>query len=176
MPSPVLIFPGLGNSGPTHWQSRWEESGAGDERIALADWNRPSREAWVSALERAVARMGAATIVVAHSLACLTVAHWASNPHSPIRAALLVAPPDPDGAAFPVEATGFSPLPDAHLDFRSIVVASANDPYASLQFARGRASAWGSRLVEIGAAGHINAESGHGDWAEGRLLLQALDT
>ena len=39
------------------------------------------------------------------------------------------------------------------------------------QRARAFADAWGSRFVEIGAAGHINGDSGFGEWPEGEQML-----
>jgi predicted alpha/beta hydrolase family esterase len=54
------------------------------------------------------------------------------------------------------------------------VVASSDDPYADPARARAFASAWGSRIVELPAAGHINAESNLGDWAAGHRLLEEL--
>jgi len=87
---------------------------------------------------------------------------------------LLVAPPDPKGASFPSEAIGFSPVPFHPFAFPSIVVASSNDPYGSLEFAGSCALAWGSRFINIGPAGHINSESGLGEWAEGFALYQEL--
>ena len=56
----------------------------------------------------------------------------------------------------------------------SLVVASHDDPYGSLDFSRGCADAWGSRWVDIGPAGHINGDSGLGDWPEGKRLLESL--
>ena len=85
-----------------------------------------------------------------------------------------MAVPDPDGPNFPAEAVGFSPLPEQKFSFPSIVVASTDDPYGSVAFAQARASVWGSRLVNIGAAGHVNADSGLGPWPEGFALLQRL--
>lgn len=174
MPSTVLTFPGLGNSGPDHWQSLWEQANPGFVRIPQRDWDKPICDEWASVLESTVRRIGPSVVVVAHSLACLAVAHWAARPHSPIKAALLVAVPDPDGPRFPVEAVGFSPLPQQRFPFPSMVVASTDDPYGSLAHAAACASAWGSRLVDIGAAGHINAGSGLGRWPEGRELLRQL--
>jgi predicted alpha/beta hydrolase family esterase len=58
--------------------------------------------------------------------------------------------------------------------FPSTVVVSANDPFGSSTFAQRCADAWGSRFVDIGEAGHINADSGLGDWAEGYALFQNL--
>jgi len=174
MPSPVLIFPGIGNSGPEHWQSLWEKSNSEFVRISQRDWDKPVREEWVSMLESTVKRLGPSVVIVAHSMACLTVAHWVATKHSPIKAALLVAVPDPNGPNFPSEATGFSSLPTQPFSFPSIVVASTNDPYGSLAHAETCASAWGSRLVNVGNVGHINSSSGLGQWPDGYALLQQL--
>ncbi|MBI3433042.1 MAG: alpha/beta hydrolase [Hydrogenophilales bacterium] len=174
MSSIVLTFPGIGNSGPEHWQSLWEQSNPEFVRISQRDWNNPVCQEWSSVLERTVQRLGSSVVLVAHSLACLAVAHWAAMPHSPIKAALLVAVPNPDGPSFPAEAVGFSPLPKQRFSFPSIVVASTNDPYGSRAHTEECASAWGSRLVNIGAAGHINASSGLGQWSEGYTLLRQL--
>jgi predicted alpha/beta hydrolase family esterase len=112
---------------------------------------------------------------VAHSLGSLQVVHWAAAGHRhAIRGALLVAPPDPLAAGFPAEASGFAPLPERALPFPSVLVASHDDPYASLDFSRRCAEAWQSRFVEVGAHGHINAESGLGDWPQGRAWLDWL--
>lgn len=175
MTAPILIFPGIGNSGPEHWQTRWENSGPGFVRVAQRDWEQPVCAEWVAAFEQAVGRAGPRAVVVAHSLACLAVAHWAATPQaSPLAAALLVAVPDPANDAFPAAATGFAAVPRRPLPFPSIVVASDDDPYGSPQHAAALARAWGSRLVNVGACGHINAASGLGDWPAGRALLHSL--
>lgn len=174
MSATVLIFPGIGNSGPEHWQSLWEHSHPEFVRISHRDWDHPVCEEWVAVLESTVQRIGSPAVIVAHSLACLVVAHWAARVHAPIKAALLVAVPDPEGPNFPAEAIGFAPPPKQPFSFPSILVASTDDPYGSLAHARACATAWGSRLVEIGAARHINADSGLGEWPEGYGLLQQL--
>lgn len=170
----VLIFPGIGNSGPAHWQTLWQQANPEFVRIAQRDWDEPVCDEWVAVLEDTVQRLGPSLVVVAHSLACLAVAHWAARAHAPIKAALLVAVPDPDGADFPAEATGFSPLPKQRFSFPSIVVASVDDPYGAFAHAQICATAWGSRLLDVGAAGHINASSGLGSWRAGQALLQEL--
>lgn len=174
MSSTVLTFPGIGNSGPQHWQSLWEQANPEFVRISQRDWDNPVCEEWASVLESTVQRIDLPVVVVAHSLACLAVAHWAAKAHAPIKAALLVAVPNPEGPSFPVEAIWFAPLPKQRFSFTSIVVASTDDPYSSLVHAQTCASAWGSRLVNIGAAGHINGSSGLGQWREGYELLQQL--
>jgi predicted alpha/beta hydrolase family esterase len=172
--APVLILPGYGGSGPAHWQTLWERAHPAWRRVEAADWDHPVCEEWVQNLEGAVRASGRGTVLVAHSLACLQVVHWAAVTHLPVRAALLVAPPDPAGPEFPAAAVGFTPVPMTPLPFPSIVVGSTNDVYATVAFTESCARAWGSAFVSVGAAGHINAESGLGEWAEGRELLESL--
>jgi predicted alpha/beta hydrolase family esterase len=172
--SPVLILPGYGGSGPEHWQSLWERAHPLFRRVEERDWDAPDRGQWVAALEAAVLASGPDTVLVAHSLACLQVAHWAGGTRLFVRGALLVAIPDPDAPPFPDAARGFAPVPLSPLPFPAIVVGSSDDPYATPGFTARCATAWGARHVSAGAAGHINADSGLGDWPEGYALLEAL--
>jgi uncharacterized protein len=172
----TLLLPGIGNSGADHWQTLWTKRDPAMLRIQQRDWDNPIRDEWQLTLEETVARIGTDTVLVAHSLACALVAHWATETKLRIKGALLVAPPDPAGPNFPTEAVGFSPLPLRTLPFASIVVASTNDPYGSIEFAKSAAAAWGSRFVSIGAAGHINASSGLGEWNDGFALYSQLTT
>jgi hypothetical protein len=170
----VVVIPGIGNSGPGHWQTLWESEGTGFVRIAPQDWDRPELEDWVGALEAAAVTAGADSVLVAHSLGCLAVAHWAARTRARVSGALLVAVPDPEGAAFPPKGASFAQPPLQPLDFPSLVVASSDDMYGSVEHARRCAAAWRSRFVEIGTQGHINAASGLGAWAQGRSLLADL--
>jgi predicted alpha/beta hydrolase family esterase len=170
----ILVLPGIGNSGPLHWQSIWEQSHPGFVRVQQRDWDNPVCQEWVAVIEETVKRAGADVVLVAHSLACLAVAHWAAKPHSPIKAALLVAVPDSKGSGFPVEARGFSETPTKRFSFRSTVAVSDDDPYGSPQNSRRLATAWGSHVVHVGSRGHINAASGLGAWPEGFELLNQL--
>ena len=173
--TPILILPGYADSGPDHWQSHWERADPACRRVVQADWLQPTRDAWLSALERAVAACAAPPVLVAHSLACSLVAHWAANPRARAKGALLVAPADVDSPRHtPDEVRSFSPIPMARLAFPSIVVASTEDPFYTMARAEALATAWGSRLVTLERAGHINADSGHGPWPEGRRLLDEL--
>ena len=99
-PPPCLIVPGLGGSGPDHWQTRWETCLPHVARVVQRDWDRPDRDAWIEALVRAVREAPAPVVLVAHSLGCAVVAHAAArDPGIPVRAALLVAPADVDSPA-----------------------------------------------------------------------------
>jgi predicted alpha/beta hydrolase family esterase len=170
----ALLVPGIGNSGPEHWQSRWERMSSSFVRVQQRDWDNPICSEWVDALENAAQSTGSRIAIAAHSLGCLAVAHWLTRTELEIAGALLVAVPNPDGPNFPPEAKGFTPLPNLQMSCPSIVVASTNDPYSDIEFAQRCAANWGSRLIEIGNAGHINASSGLGEWEVGRGLLRAL--
>jgi predicted alpha/beta hydrolase family esterase len=174
----TLILPGLFNSGPDHWQSHWERLDSGCRRVEQADWDTPRCADWVTTLDSAVARVSGSAVLVAHSSACAAVAHWAAtapDAHlSRVQGALLVAPSDPEGPQYPAGPTGFAPVPQKRLPFPSIVVASTDDVYVTLERAREYATNWGSRFVNVGAAGHINSTSGLGDWPAGYALLAEL--
>ena len=171
----VLILPGFGNSGEEHWQSLWEQEHRDFKRVVQKDWLRPVCQEWVLALENALKETNAEVVLVAHSMACLVVAQWASNKyHASIKSALLVAPPNPNETTFPKDAIGFEQIHNGHFDFPSIVVASTNDEYATLEYVQSLAKSWGSVFVNVGAKGHINANSGLGFWDEGWDLLARL--
>lgn len=170
----TLILPGIGDSDPGHWQSLWQSEHPNFARVQQRDWERPVCAEWVATLEQAVAQTDQNVVLVAHSLGCLLVAHWAAQTKLRIKAALLVAPPNPTAEIFPKEAAGFSPVPMQPFKFPSVVVASSDDPYGDLMFTRSCATAWGSRFVSAGAVGHINTRSGLGSWGEGFSLYQQL--
>jgi predicted alpha/beta hydrolase family esterase len=169
----ILIVPGLGNSGPEHWQTYWEQH-YGYPRVQQGNWDNPILANWVQTLEDAVKVAGPDVILVGHSLGCITIAHLASTMPHRIKGALLVAPADVDRSDMPPEVVNFAPIPLARLPFPSIVVASTNDEYITLERAQELAQAWGSRFVNVGALGHINSESGLGLWPEGHVLLEEL--
>ncbi|MBD2723734.1 RBBP9/YdeN family alpha/beta hydrolase [Hymenobacter armeniacus] len=170
----VFIVPGLGNSGPDHWQTHFQRFHPEFTRIEQREWDAPDCSEWVDTLEQALAGEDLRRVVlVAHSLGCVTVAHWAGRYGHRVRGALLVAPSDVETAhyaAFPT--TGFGPMPLARLPFPSKIVFSQNDEWVTPVRARQFAEAWGSELVDIGDAGHINAASGHGAWPAGLALLR----
>ena len=125
-------------------------------------------------LDQAVAAAGPEVVLVAHSAACILVASWGAEAGHRVRGALLVAPSDYEAPSAPKGPTGFTPMPKRPLSFPSIVVASSNDQYVTLERAAAFARAWGSRCVVAGALGHINAASQLGDWPVGRRLLDEL--
>jgi predicted alpha/beta hydrolase family esterase len=175
----ALVLPGYLDSGPGHWQTRWEAAHPSFSRVRMPDWEHPLRDAWCRTLDAAVAAASAPVVFAAHSLGCLTVAWWASAYAAPaqrekVAGALLVAVPDPAGRAFPATASGFAPVPSERLPFPTIVVASTDDPYGGVPFSQACAAAWGSQWISIGARGHINADSELGDWRDALGWLKSF--
>lgn len=177
-PPLCLIVPGLDNSGPDHWQSLWEERRDDCRRVDLGSWSEPERRIWTERLDAALAMTDGPIVLVAHSLGCLTIAWWALRAPAErvdrIAGALLVAPPDVDRGGVHRLIRRFAPAPRTALPFPSILVASRNDDYATFDRLEALARSWGSRLVDAGHKGHINARSGIGDWADGEVLLEEL--
>jgi len=171
----VLLLPGWQNSGPAHWQSRWEAR-HGYQRVEQHDWTQPLRGDWISRLEDVLLGQNGPSLLVAHSLGCLLVAAWASvsrNTHL-VCGALLVAPGDAERPELRALLHSWSPVVMQRLPFASVLVGSHNDPFCSLERAQSMASAWGAHWHDLGHAGHINADSGLGEWSHGHALLQTM--
>ncbi|BCP54754.1 esterase [Kaistia sp. 32K] len=169
-----LIIPGWQGSGAGHWQRRWLDVDADARIVEQDDWHAPDLEAWLQRLDAAVRRARQPTLV-AHSLGVVLVAHYAKRfPRTPITGALLVAPADVESLPGEHPLAGFGSIPLDRLPFPSILALSRNDPYVSVERGRFFASRWGSELHDMGTAGHINTESGHGKWADGFRLAARL--
>ena len=168
-----VIVPGWRNSGPGHWQSLWAQRLAGAVRVEMPedDWQRPKRSVWVQAIARTILAQPGPVVVAAHSLGCIATTHLPSDVARRIQGALLVAPADPERRGVLAD---FAPVPYQPLPYRSVVVASTTDPFCPVRTAGAYARSWGSEVVRLQNAGHINVESGHGEWPLGLALLQSL--
>jgi predicted alpha/beta hydrolase family esterase len=167
----IVIVPGWRDSGPAHWQSLWAERLLGTVRVQQDDWVSPTRESWVRSIAKTILSQPGPVVVVAHSLGCIATTHLPADAMARIQGALLVAPADPERRAALAD---FAPVPYQKLPYRNVLVASSNDPYCPVRLAGAYARAWGSELVRLQDAGHINVESGHGAWPLGLALLQSL--
>jgi predicted alpha/beta hydrolase family esterase len=167
----ILIVPGWRDSGPGHWQSLWAERYARTVRVQQDNWLTPARAAWVDSIRRTILAQPEPVVVVAHSLGCIAVTHLPPEAEARIAGALLVAPADPERRSILAD---FAPVPSRKLPYRSVLVASSNDPFCPIRLAGAYARNWGSEFVRVPDAGHINIESGHGPWPLGVALLQSL--
>lgn len=171
----VLLLPGWQNSGPGHWQSRWEAL-FGDHRVEQHDWNWPRRGDWMARLDEALLEDEAPALLAAHSLGCQLVASWAEHSQhtARVKGALLVAPPDTERDDMPPQLHNWRPIRRTRLLFPSIAVLSSDDPFCTLERGTRLAADWGASVVMAGPRGHLNADSGLGDWPDGRDLLHSL--
>jgi len=178
---PIVIVPGLRGHVDEHWQTKLAAKLPNARVVPLG---RPKRDlaGRVADLQQVITEADAPVTIVAHSAGVLVTVHWAAQHDLPVRAALLATPPDgvsPLGPEYPsleeLEESGWLPIPRGRLRFSSILAASTNDTLGDHDRVRSLGDAWGSRLVDIGAVGHLNPASGYGDWPEAESLLDELE-
>jgi predicted alpha/beta hydrolase family esterase len=182
LPSPtVLIVPGLRDHVEDHWQTLLARKLPRVRTVPPLEHDKLSCAARVAALDAALSQIDGPVVIVAHSAGVMMTAHWAQSHRREIQGALLAAPADletplPPGYPTPdqLQQHGWLPIPRTRLPFPSIVAASTNDPLARFERVAALADAWGSRLVDIGAAGHLNPAAGYGDWPLAIELLAGL--
>ncbi|MEI6801610.1 MAG: alpha/beta hydrolase [Burkholderiales bacterium] len=167
----LVIVPGWRDSGPGHWQSLWAQQWPGAVRVQQDDWITPSRHAWVASIGKTILAQEGPVVIAAHSLGCIATSHLPAELAARIQGALLVAPADPERRGALAD---FAPVPYQSLPYRSILVASSDDPYCPVRTAGAYARAWGSEFVRLQKAGHINVEAGFGPWPLGLALLHSL--
>lgn len=169
----ILVLPGLGGGQTGTWYNRWIPRLQTARRIEQPDFWNPDRNMWVGNVTAAVRDAERPVVLVAHSAGVITAVHAAAElPPGKVLGAFLVAPPDLDEIVheYP-QVAALMPVPMKALAFPSLMIASRDDPYASFEVAERYASAWGSRLIDSGNAGHLNVDSGHGPWPEGSLTF-----
>jgi predicted alpha/beta hydrolase family esterase len=177
----VLFVPGLRDHVEEHWQTIAARKIPGSHTVAPLERDKLSCEARVAALDAAYRKVQGAVVLAAHSAGVMIAVHWARR-HSPrLHGALLAAPADLETslpAGYPgldaLASNSWLPIPREKLPFPAIVVASTNDPLASLERVEGFARAWGARLVNAGAVGHLNPAAGFGEWKLGDVLVSEL--
>ena len=177
----ILIVPGWSNSGPDHWQSRWQRNLRTASRVEQDDWLQPDRDRWVARIAEAVAQAAQPVVLVGHSLGVIAILHAAPElDRQRVGGAFLVAPPDlenipgwprDEGQDWEGLVASFGPTPTTTLPFPSRVIASSNDTFCTVARAQELGGSWGADVSIVADAEHINAASGHGPWPEGLLTF-----
>jgi predicted alpha/beta hydrolase family esterase len=156
----------------------WEQVHLEYQRVEQRDWDVPDRTEWVTTLDAAIGAASTPPILVAHSLGCITIAHWVAEQSGRyadrIAGAMLVAPADLDAETAPEVVRGFRPIPLVPFKFPHVIVASRTDRYLTFERATELARAWGGSLVDAGDAGHLNTDAGYGAWPAGERILMEL--
>jgi uncharacterized protein len=171
----ILIIPGYEGADDTHWQQRMASKLSTARIVDQPDWLHTSREVAVGQIVKAVQTASRPVVFVAHSLGNILVAQSVpalrkADIIGRVRGAYLVAPPTARSlVALAAIDPLFADIPRDPLPFPSTLVASSNDPFASMEESADISMAWGSKLVEAGEQGHINTASGHGPWPEGMM-------
>jgi serine hydrolase len=177
----TVIVPGLRDHVPEHWQTLLEPKLARAVCVPRMTRDKLSCAAWVAELDRTLAAINGPVVLVAHSAGCMITVHWAKEHRRPIQGALLAAPPDfesplPEG--YPTQQVlrdnGWLPTPRATLPFPTIVAVSTNDPLGRYERVAELAVHWGSRIVNVGAVGHLNPASGYGEWPRALEFIREL--
>jgi predicted alpha/beta hydrolase family esterase len=177
----ILIVPGLRDHVAEHWQT-WLASRLPSVR-AVAPMGRDDLDCArrVAAIEREARAIDGPLILVAHSGGVIMTAHWSRLSKRRVQGALLATPPDfepPMPSGYPtmeaLQQGGWLPVPRNRLPFPSIVAASRNDPLGRLDRVTELARDWGSRVVDLGAVGHLNPASGFGQWPLAEELVREL--
>ncbi|WP_317993358.1 RBBP9/YdeN family alpha/beta hydrolase [Bartonella gliris] len=168
----ILIVPGYKGSGPDHWQTRWEKKLSTARRVKQAHWSKPVCEEWVNEVKIAITQAQKPVFIIAHSLGVPTAIQATLPNAGKIYGAFFVALPDVSNEKIrPKHLKTFGPYPRKKLPFPSVVIASRNDEFCQFSVAENLANDWGALFVDAGQSGHINAESGHGPWPEGLMVL-----
>lgn len=168
MDKTVLLVPGLRGSGPAHWQTLWQARHPEYRRVLQQDWAAARLDAWTAVLDGAIRASAGQVFIVAHGFGCLAAMQRLSVQRADVVGVLLVAPRDP--CDFGLDPTA----PDAPFDIPTTLVASRDDPGMPFPEARRLARRLGSRFVDAGHAGHIDAAAGYGPWPKGERLLAGL--
>jgi predicted alpha/beta hydrolase family esterase len=166
----LLIVPRLGGAAAGDWPSRWRAKLSTARFVAPKDPGDRRPERWIDAAVKAASDAARPVLFIGHGLGAATIAAASKALNrADVRGALLVAPPD-DAALIRLGGDAWQRT-HAPLPWRSVVIASRNDPEGAYDAVAALANDWGAHLIDAGLAGGIDAASGHGPWPEGLMRL-----
>ncbi len=168
MKQKVLLVHGWGGSDFPHWQSWLAGEIAKDYGTVcfakLQDMQLPNKDAWAQQLKEHLESFDP-DVVICHSIANILWFHLCNETKLPqVRKLYLVAPPSLQCDI--EELKSFFPVDIPHNLYAQevILIASTNDPYMTLKEAQTLGQSLGVEMKVLQDAGHINAESGYGEW------------
>ena len=168
MSKKVLLLHGWGGSNFPHWQSWLAGELAKDygnvSFLRFSNYDFPNFSTWKKELTTHLEDFKP-DIVICHSVANTLWFHLCNtNAIEKVQKLYLVAPPSKKCDI--VELESFFPLEmpkNAHAN-ETILVTSTDDPYMSMDEAKELQDSLGVEMIVLENAGHINADSGYGEW------------
>lgn len=167
----TLLVPGLEASPAPHWQHWWAMTDPRAITVDLSEPAEPDPMIWEAELAGLILQHPD-SVLVGHSLGAVLISRiLAKWPQLRVRAAMLVAPAEPEGKS---RIGRFAPLAELPLTVPTMLVASRNDPWMRFERAQDLARNWQADLIDLGHSGHINAAAGFGPWPQGKALRDEL--
>ena len=167
----TVFVPGYGNSVNGHWQELWYHEMENSYWVDQKNWDNPVCSVWVETFNTLIQSIKEPIFLITHSLGGNTVIEWSRLYTASIIGAFFVVFPDVQGKNLPKEIIGYENPPLGKLPFPSVAIASTNDPYSTIERTIFFAEKWGSRVITVGDAGHVNVDAGFGHWPEGKKQL-----
>ncbi|WP_297432385.1 alpha/beta hydrolase [Sulfurimonas sp.] len=176
MTKKVLLLHGWGGSDYPHWQS-WLAGEVAKEYgcvyfLKFSDFDTPKYNVWMQELKTALEGFKP-DIVICHSLANTLWFHYCleNSLEKKLQKLYLVAPPSLDCSI--EELSEFFPakLPATLNAANTLLITSTNDPYMTQDEAQNLQKKLDIETKVLENAGHINADSGFGEW---KWMLQEL--
>jgi len=164
----VLLLHGWGGSDYPHWQSWLAGEFAkdyGTVAFPLLDHPHfPTKNRWVKQV-KALLKAFRPDVVICHSLANTLWFHLCNEGEiEAVKRLLLVAPPRLDLELDTIKTFFPVGVPETLFAEEAMLVTSDNDPYMNSEEAAALQKALGVEMKVLENAGHINAESGFGEW------------
>jgi predicted alpha/beta hydrolase family esterase len=165
----VLILHGWGGSDHPHWQAflacRLAREYGTLSFPLIQHPHYPSLGRWKREVTPLL-RDFAPDTVVCHSLANTLWLHLCEEGvlHKPVSRLFMVSPPSLHTEHETIATFFPTPLPESIYADYSMLIVSDNDPWIAVEEARDLAYRYSSDFKIIPGAGHINEESGYGEW------------
>ncbi|WP_051427605.1 alpha/beta hydrolase [Arthrobacter sp. H20] len=178
----IFVVHGYQASPGEHWfpwlKSRFSSRQDSVTVLELPTPNEPTTAGWIAALHESIGRPSAETVIIAHSLGCITALRYLASldPGWSLGGLILVAGFAEHLDSLPL-LDGFTTgneFVDNLLVPRCTVIGSDNDPVVAPVLTASLASRLGARLITVTGGGHFGSSDGYQRFAEVQAELEKL--
>ena len=168
MRAKTLLLHGWGGSDHPHWQAWLAGEIAKDYGIVafplLDNPHFPTKDRWMKQVKTLLSEFKP-DVVICHSLGCTLWFHLCLEEEiDPVKRLLLVAPPRLDLELDTIKSFFPVVVPEFLFAEEALLVTSDDDPYMSAEEASALQEILDVEMKVLESAGHINADSGYGEW------------